>query len=170
MRYLLLAITLLLWQSPQEQKVTSSYDRFKDTTTVSSVYEFTRFTNGQDVRFVKVRAVCSYLGERPSVTVRKIVLGFQVVSYRWQFLPAQTTSLIILVDKVKVFDGHAELIAHDVAGDAMAETIAADIERPIMDQMVKGKLAEIQIGSVELQLLPTNQSTLRQILESTQRK
>lgn len=170
MKFLLVLLLLCSPQSP-EPNVSKEYDRFKNTTTLSTPYEFIRFdaAANREIRSVQMRWITSYRGQVLKESPRLVTVGFSFISYEWQFIRSTQPSFIILVDGKKILDGNVSHIASDPKTGYVSEIYAAQIDLSLAKQIAEAKVAEIQIGTVELSVTPNAQSSLRELLTHASR-
>lgn len=163
-----LVLLVLLCVLPQDSKLTTEYDRFKDLTTVANQYEYVRFSKAPNVKFVQFRCTFNYKGRELRTPPDKLGLGFAVFSYEWQFETNTQPSLIILVDDRKIYDGDGERISFGADPGYVYEIVGIKIDRLIVKQMAEAKTVEIQIGTLEVSLTSANQQSLRDIIAKSQ--
>jgi hypothetical protein len=157
-RLMLLPLVLLftvsaLSQTRQPGDITSTYDKFKDLTTVSLFFmpvpteHYERLVLG--VYFI-------YPGTTLKQNVSQVTLLLRSNSEQWKFLHEDERELIILADDERIPLGSIERIQGEITSGGVAEFLGINLAASTFEKIVKAKKVEAQLGTVEFHLTSGN--------------
>ncbi len=164
MRVLLLVLLCCVGIHAQgEQRAEANYDRFKDQTSVVVTPRLVGPTGRPSILRVKLGAVFSYDGKQLKAAPKTILIIAVVTSEGWVFVSDRRPPVNILVDGKRAFQGVAIRAETDVVGPYTIEEMAADIPLASFTDITKGRVVEMQIGTLTFQLTPENVADLREL-------
>ena len=148
-----------------DKKIESSYDKFKDQTTVSVKY----LSPLPALSPVRLDIVAAFLYPGKTVTKPSIVaLWFQSSSKNWQFL--QQRQLLVIADGERIDLGEAERVDSKVnssragrysSGVSVSELVGKMVSLETFLKIAKAKSVEMRLGSVEFKLADDHLEALR---------
>lgn len=161
MKYIIIILLFAITAHAQEPRegVKSSYDRFKDVTTIN-VAPSTVSTLETGSFFLSVFA--TYPGQKKTDKL-EIVFGFISYTENWYFLKSEL-NLRGIVDEARIDYGKMERVDSQIRRNGVLEIVATKMTVAQIEKIANSKSVEFQVGRLECKLLQTQLADLRYFL------